>query len=46
MPGEQEFYKTELQVFDIPSKSDINVKLDTVKQQSIQVYRAPRKKSK
>jgi dipeptidyl aminopeptidase/acylaminoacyl peptidase len=45
MPGEDEFYKTELHVFDIPSKSNIQVQIDTVKQQSIQVYRAPIKKS-
>jgi len=45
MPGEQEFYKTELMVFDIPSKNITQVKLDTTKQYSIQVYRAPRKKS-
>lgn len=45
MPGEDEYYKTELHVFDIPSKSNIKVQLDTVKQQSIQVYRAPRLKS-
>ncbi|GGW67661.1 dipeptidyl aminopeptidase/acylaminoacyl peptidase [Winogradskyella epiphytica] len=45
MPGEDEYYKTELHVFDIPSKTNIQVQLDTVKQQSIQVYRAPRKKS-
>ena len=45
MPGEDEFYKTQLYVFDIPSKSNILVQLDTVKQQSIQVYREPIKKS-
>ncbi|WP_458627748.1 S9 family peptidase [Winogradskyella sp. PC D3.3] len=45
MPGEDEYYKTELHIFDIPSKSNIKVQLDTVKQQSIQVYRAPRLKS-
>jgi len=45
MPGEQEYYKTELMVFDIPTKESIKVKLDTVKQQSISVYRAPTKKS-
>ncbi|WP_179339782.1 S9 family peptidase [Winogradskyella ludwigii] len=45
MPGEDDYYKTELHVFDIPSKSNILVQLDTVKQQSIQVYREPRKKS-
>lgn len=45
MPGEQEFYKRELLVFDIPSKEMISVKLDTTKQQSLSVYRAPRKQS-
>jgi len=45
MPGEQEYYKTELQIFDIPSKEVLNVKLDTVKQQSISVYRHQYKKS-
>jgi dipeptidyl-peptidase-4 len=45
MPGEDAFYKTELHVFDMPSKSSIQIQLDTVKQQSIQVYRAPLKKS-
>ena len=45
MPGEQEFYKQELLIFDIPSKSVHNVKLDTTKQQSVSVYRAPRKQS-
>ncbi|MFY0603376.1 MAG: DPP IV N-terminal domain-containing protein [Flavobacteriaceae bacterium] len=45
MAGEQEFYKTELLVFDIPTKNILKVKLDTVPQQSISIYRAPRKKS-
>ena len=45
MPGEQEYYKSELLIFDIPSKAITNVALDTVKQQSISVYRAPRKQS-
>ncbi|MGJ8547940.1 DPP IV N-terminal domain-containing protein [Winogradskyella wichelsiae] len=45
MPGEDEYYKTELHVFDIPSKSNMLVQLDTVKQQSVQVYREPRLKS-
>ena len=45
MPGEQEFYKRELLIFDIHSKSVKNVKLDTTKQQSVSVYRAPRKQS-
>ncbi|WP_431158940.1 prolyl oligopeptidase family serine peptidase [Winogradskyella poriferorum] len=45
MPGEDEFYKTEIHIFDIPSKENIKVDLDSTKQQSIQIYRAPRKKS-
>ena len=45
MPGEKEFLKTEILVFDITSKDITKVKLDTVKQQSVSVYRAPRKKS-
>lgn len=45
MPGEQEYYKSELLIFDIPSKSHIKVPLDTVRQQSISVFRAPRKQS-
>ena len=45
MAGEQEFYKNEMLVFDIDSKSKMEVKLDTTVQQSISVYRAPRKKS-
>lgn len=45
MAGEQEYYKSELLIFDIPSKRVTNVALDTVRQQSISVYRAPRKQS-
>ncbi len=45
MAGEQEFYKTELLVFDIPSKDITKVQLDTTVQQSVSVYRAPLKKS-
>jgi dipeptidyl aminopeptidase/acylaminoacyl peptidase len=45
MPGEQEYYKSELMIFDIPTKSHLMVPLDTVKQQSISVYRAPSKQS-
>ncbi len=44
MPGEDEYYKTELHVFDIPSKNSIQVQLDSTVQQSVQVYRKPRKK--
>ncbi|QTD39138.1 DPP IV N-terminal domain-containing protein [Polaribacter batillariae] len=45
MPGEQEYYKSELLIFDIPTKTHVKVPLDTVRQQSISVFRAPRKKS-
>ncbi len=45
MPGEKEFYKQELLVFDIPSKEVISVKLDTTKQQGLSVHRAPKKQS-
>ena len=45
MPGEKEFRKSELMIFDIPSKNVLKVALDTVKQQSISVYRAPRKQA-
>ena len=45
MPGEQEYYKSELLIFDIPTKTHVKVPLDTVRQQGISVYRAPRKQS-
>jgi len=45
MAGEQEYYKSELLIFDIPSKGIVNVALDSIKQQSLSVYRAPRKQS-
>ncbi len=45
MAGEQEYYKSELVIFDIPSKGMVNVALDTVRQQSLSVFRAPRKQS-
>ncbi len=45
MPGEAEFYKSELLIFDIPTKKVVNVELDTIKQQSVSVFRAPRKQS-
>ncbi|WP_372769063.1 prolyl oligopeptidase family serine peptidase [Lutibacter sp.] len=45
MPGEKEFSKEELLIFNIPSKNITKVKLDTVKQQSLSVYSAPKKKS-
>ena len=45
MPGEQEYAKSSLLIFDIPSKKINNVVLDSTVQQGISVYRAPRKKS-
>ena len=45
MPGEAEYYKTELLIFDIPTKTQVKVPLDTIKQQSIAVFRAPRKQA-
>ena len=45
MPGEQEYYKRELLIFDTRSKEIDSVKLDTTLQPDISVYRAPRKKS-
>lgn len=45
MPGEDEYYKPELLIFDIASKEITQIQLDTTKQQSISVYRKPRKKS-
>lgn len=44
MPGEKEFSKPEILVFDIPSKEKLAVKLDTTIQQSIDIYSAPTKK--
>jgi len=45
MPGEAEFSKSELLIFDIPSKKVVNVELDTIKQQSLSVFRAPSNQS-
>ncbi len=45
MPGEDEFFKTEIHIFDIATKNIAQVQLDTTKQYNIQIYRAPRKKS-
>ncbi|WP_435313045.1 DPP IV N-terminal domain-containing protein [Cellulophaga fucicola] len=44
MPGEKEFSKSEILVFDIPAKDVLSVKLDSTVQQSISVYSAPTKK--
>lgn len=45
MAGEQEFYKYEVEIFDVPTKGITNIKLDTTVQQSVSIYRAPIKKS-
>lgn len=45
MPGEQEYYKSQLMIFDIPTKTHITVPLDSTRQQSLNVFRAPRKQS-
>ena len=45
MPGENEYYKTELHVFDTSSKTSMQVQLDSTVQQSVQVYRKPTKKA-
>lgn len=43
MAGEQDFYKYEMLVFDIPSKSKKEIELDSTIQQSINIYSYPRK---
>jgi dipeptidyl-peptidase-4 len=45
MAGEQEFSKPYLNIFDIPSKSITNVKLDTSVQQNVRVSRHSYKKN-
>ena len=45
MPGEAEYYKREVLIFDIPSKEIKNVKLDSSKQQYISIFSKPRKPS-
>ena len=45
MPGEAEYYKREILIFDIPSKEIKNVKLDRSKQQYISIFSKPRKPS-
>ena len=45
MPGEAEYYKREVLIFDIPSKKIKNVKLDSSKQQYISIFSKPRKPS-
>jgi dipeptidyl-peptidase 4 len=39
MAGEKEFYKTDIEIFDIPSKEKIKVSIDTTVQQSFGIYR-------
>ena len=45
MAGEQDFYKTEMLVFDTKAKTKKEIQLDTTIQQSIGFYSYPRKKS-
>ena len=45
MAGEQDFYKNEMLVFDIPSKSKKEIALDSTVQESISIYGRPWKKS-
>ena len=45
MAGEQEFYKSDILVFDIPSKEVTTVKLDTSVQKTIGIYNHKYKKS-
>ncbi len=45
MPGEPEFAKTEILIFDVPGKKHIKAKIDTTQQLYINVYRAKQKKS-
>ncbi|GAA4234625.1 DPP IV N-terminal domain-containing protein [Postechiella marina] len=45
MAGEQEYYKPEVLIFDMPSKKINRIKLDTTIQQDINIYKAPIKKS-
>ena len=45
MAGEQDFYKTEMLVFDTKAKTKKEIMLDSTVQQSISFYSHPRKKS-
>lgn len=45
MAGEQEFYKSSIEIFDVATKEKLNVKLDTTAQQSINLYRHKYKKN-
>ena len=43
MPGEKEYYKRDILIFDIPSKEIKKVELDSSKQQYISIFSKPRK---
>jgi dipeptidyl aminopeptidase/acylaminoacyl peptidase len=45
MPGEPEFAKTEIVIFDVPSKKILKAKIDTTQQLYVDVYNAVPKKS-
>ncbi len=45
MAGEQDFYKNEMHVFDIPSKSSKEIALDTTVQQTVSMFSYPRKEA-
>ena len=45
MPGEKEYYKREVLIFNIPSKEIKKVELDSSKQQYISIFSKPRKPS-
>lgn len=45
MPGEKEYYKREVLIFDIPKKEIKKVDLDSSKQQYISIFSKPRKPS-
>jgi len=45
MPGEPDFSKTEILIFDVPTKKRIVAKIDTTQQIYVNVYRRPLKKS-
>jgi len=45
MPGEPDFTKTEILIFDVQTKKHIKAKIDTTQQLYVNVYSAKRKKS-
>ncbi len=45
MPGEKEYYKREVLIFDIPTKEIIKVDVDSTKQQYISIFSKPTKPS-